>query len=187
MKLTFIRLGSGFVSTMILALASVLLAPAPAQAQVLTFTDPWDRGEFREDISAIKVTHGPRNLFVRMKFFPRVGNVNVTEAWVDTRAGNPGPEFVLWRNDLYPRHLGIDRVDRWNSKGSKARRCARADVRIDEGDVLMKVSRSCLKIAGVAPKRVRVTVHAYDEEFVGRTEDWAPRERRFGARFVHST
>jgi hypothetical protein len=44
-----------------------------------------------------------------------------------------------------------------------------------------------LDVGRVTPRRVRVTVHAYAEQFVRRTEDWAPRARRFGAHFVHST
>ena len=181
------RLGTGLVATLLLALTAVVLAPAPAQAKVLSISDPWDPGKFRADISAVKVTHGPRNLFVRMKFFPRVGNVNVTEAWIDTRAGNPGPEFVLSRNDLYPRFLWVYRVNRWDFKGSHARDCEKAGARTDDGDVLLQVPRSCLRIGGVTPKRVRVTAHAYDEQFVHRTEDWAPGERHFGRRFVASS
>lgn len=175
------------IPTLLLALTAVVLAPAPAHAEVLTIDDSWNHGEFTADISAVKVTHGPQNLFVRMKFFPRVGNVNVTEAWIDTRAGNPGPEFVLSRNDLYPHFVWVYRVNRWDFKGSHARDCEKATAGTDDGDVLLRVPRACLRIRGVAPNRVRVTAHAYDEEFVDQTEDWAPGKRHFGRRFVHSS
>jgi hypothetical protein len=181
------RRGTALVPTLLMVLALVVLAPVLAQAQVLTIPDPRDRGQYRYDISAIKVTHGPRNLFVRTKTFSPVRYVNVAEAWIDTRAGNPGPEFLLYRNTFAPRHLAIVRVDRWHARDWRDRRCARAEVRIDRGDLLMKAPRRCLRIGGVTPQRVRVTVHTYDEQFVHSTEDWAPRERRFGARFVYSS
>jgi hypothetical protein len=177
---------AALVPALFVALVCVVLTPATAQAQVLTIKDPYDKGWLVEDIRAVKITHGPTNVFVRTAFYPRA-NPEVVVAWIDTRKGDSGPEFALRRHAGWPKLIGVTRVDDWRWGGEKERRCAGASVRIDDGDILMKVPRHCIRIDGAAPRRVRVAVHAYDEQFVDRTEDWAPRERRFGARFVYST
>lgn len=175
------------IGGLVLGLSGMLLTPTAASAGTWTDTDPYDPGKFKHDISRIKVTHGPKNLWVRASFWPRVGSPNVTEAWIDTRPGKPGPEFAARRNDGWPRMIQVDRVRRWDYWNSTERRCPRATVRMVSGDVLMKVPRRCLKLGGRKPARVRVTVSSHDEQFVWRTQDWAPRKERFGRHFVRSS
>lgn len=186
MKKTIVLL----VPALFLAMIGVVLSPTPSQAQVLTIRDGHDPGRYVDDIRAIKVTHGPKNLFVRIKFFPRVraARVNVAVAWIDTRKGNRGPEFALRRHDGWPRSLVVTRVDNWRWGGEKDRTCRRARVTVDSGDLLMKVPRGCLRIKDKKPAKARVAVNTYDEQFVRQTQDWAPRARHFGkGRWVRST
>ncbi|MDN5895341.1 MAG: hypothetical protein L0H93_15120 [Nocardioides sp.] len=171
---------------LLLGLVGALLAPTQASAQTWTKHDPHDPGRYVHDISRIKVSHGPRNVWVRTMFFPRVKWVNITSVFIDTRPGNPGPEFHIYWNDMWPHGQIISRIGRWHGPAWHERTCPRANSRVVDGDVLMKIPRRCLRIGGARPARIRVSVNAYDEQFPRRTEDWAPRKQRFG-RFVRSS
>lgn len=171
------------VSTMALLLGTISFAP-PAQAQKVTFRDGYDPGKWVEDIRAVKVTHGPRNVWVRTMFYPRA-NPEVVVAWLDTRKRNRGPEFGLRRHVGWPRLMGVTRVDTWRWGSAKDRRCAKARVWRDRHDIVMKVPRRCLRIKGKKPKKLRVSINAYDEQFPKRTQDWAP-GRRTWSRWISS-
>jgi ribosomal protein S28E/S33 len=163
-----------------LAAASVLLsltALSPAHADTTIFRDRLGDTGVRGDITTVRVKHGAYRVTVAVS----PGRVKIGDFfrfWLDTRAGNAGPEYKV---EVYPNSdgIGLMRVDAFGQTGVRVR-CdglrATADI-YAPAEVSISVPRSCLG----TPRKVRVSVRGEYAYRGPNVVDWAPARRTFFA------
>lgn len=161
--------------SIIAALAMTALLTPSARAEVKWIEDPKE-ADVQYDISAVKVTYGPKNLFVRVKYRGLPGYE--ARVWIDTRSGDQGPEFLSTWTAMRPRK-SLYRVNNFEADGQTKRTCANLDITYyskTNVDLLFMIPRGCMKIDKVTPKGVRVAVVAEANWW-----DWVPAQNRFSS------
>lgn len=160
--------------SIIAALAMTALLAPSARAEIVWINDANDSPQ--EDISAVKVTYGPKNLFVRVKYYG--GSPDYwAYAWLDTKKADTGPEFVMTWDFMAPNRIDLRRVNNFQWGGGKERTCAAMDMTYEGGELLFKMPRGCLRIDKVTPTGLRVSVQSEDQGLP--PDDWAPEYHKF--------
>lgn len=178
----------------LIALTLVALLALPMAAAT---ADVWSTNEFTGDddvMRQVRIDNAPRNLFLQSNWQGGYYEGNV-RFWLDTRRGNPGPEF---RVDVYLDEFNsngsaipgirLQRVDSFKGRIGK-RACAALSGRLsDAGNVKVKVPRRCLKVHGHLPRSVRMSVGVFfvygGPDFNG-SWAWSPAKHRFGPWVAH--
>ena len=192
------RNGSMVSALTAFAVIALLGASAPSQAVVVEAptlragasfadpagdaTDPYNAGT--GDIVSAKVTHTSRVVTASYTLAADGGFPNGVYWQFDTKAGDPGPEFLVgWTYDA-PGSASVVRIKDWASgwAGGGAGtpvRCKGARMKgLDRGQKLV-VPRSCLATKGAKPRKVRAHVETSDLSSQDAT-DYAPDVRTFG-------
>ena len=167
----------GLAAALAVVAAGAALPLPPASAGSGGFTDPDDAGA--PDVRRVAIKNdSPRQIRVVVRYDG--GLADVARVYVDTRPGDPGPEFLLDQSidsSGAERRFSVHRVERWGDDPTAGNTVcslrSRPGRRGGDDKMSYPVPRSCLGDAGT----VRVAVLGFDRTG-GR--DWAPRARHFG-------
>jgi hypothetical protein len=161
-----------------LALGLLGLA-APAQAEQYSIDDPADASGSRNDIYGFSYSHLDKRVrfVILVDDLRKVSNAGAT-LYLDTKPGNPGPEFALGTGLSSGTDYALFRVDNWKSAGDGPLNCSyRLELRYKADKVVGSVSRACLK----NPKTVAAAVRMTDLHDASHPiHDWAPGKKQFG-------
>jgi hypothetical protein len=173
----------------LIAMTLVALLALPMGAAV---ADIWATKKFTGDddvMQKVRIDHAPRNLFLQTKWKNGFYEGDI-RYWLDTRKGDPGPEFLVrgyldeFNSNGSPiPGITLRRVEDFG-KGIGKRKCAALSGFLsDAGHVNVKVPRHCLTILGQQPMSVRLSVgvfFAYGGPDFNGSWAWSPRKHRFG-------
>lgn len=164
------RLVSAFGSV-ILALLMLLVTAGAGSAATRRFTDPNDSPGL--DIHRVRVSYADW-LRVRVKYDGPIRVGQTYGIWIDTRPGNPGPEyyfgFIPWSE------VGnLQRVSGFADTTKTNTKCQQVAGGVNEEQHIVRfaVAGTCLR----DPKRIRISVQFQRPS--GTDADWAPAFRRF--------
>lgn len=145
-------------------------------------TDPYnpDTG----DIASAKVTHTSRVVTATYTLAANGGFPNGVYWQFDTKAGDPGPEFLVsWTYDA-PDAAYVVRVKNWVSGWAgqigQSVPCKGAHMTALDRGQKMTIPRSCLVVKGTKPGKVRAHLETSDLSSSAAT-DYAPDARSYGA------
>lgn len=162
------------ISTVSVTVAALVLSATPAQANVRRFDDPKGDTKAHNDIRWVEVrnggTDGGKRLVVRVRM-AQIQPGDGMRIFVDTRAGNAGPEWRMSANA--DSEWILHRVNRWNAPGTVANCAGRVSMTDSKRTAFWRTSRKCLSIGD----KVRVAVRV--EETGSSQHDWAQSYRRF--------
>jgi len=170
-----------------MALVALLALPMDAAAG-----DIWATKRFTGDddvMRKVRIDHAPRNLFLQTKWKDGYYESDV-HYWLDTRKGNPGPEFQVrvyldeFNSNGSPiPGITLRRIENFGKPIGKRKCVALSGSLTDGGHVNVTVPRRCLTILGQQPKSVRLSVgifFAYGGPDFNGSWAWSPARHRFG-------
>ena len=178
---------------MALALAGiggVAVMQQPASAEVhyikdrVNDGDPGGDGHKKKgDVKKVRIGHGKDWVYVRAT--PSKGGTlgEFEEYWIDTRGGNPGPEFKVSSDTDFGDRFEVRRSDSFGDafEDLGPLRCEGRVYRDGKNDIShrFRIPRQCLRLRGVGlPGQLRMSLHI--ESIQGNLGDWAPARRKFG-------
>lgn len=163
-----------FAAAVVGALIGGSVFATSASADTQSFRDD-DRAGGSTGITSFRVQNGPNALTVDVR---HRGYLSTDDLWIDTRAGDPGPEYRvrLIANSDYDRPLR--RVETFKTENGRPWRCQAIRLHSDifePGAIShIKLPQSCF----VDPGRLRVHLDSYGN---GTGNDHAPNEGAYDA------
>lgn len=160
-------------------LAGLTLA-APAHAERGVYDDPADASASLTDIRRVTFSHGPRTVFVKVRFADLRARSDAGSAslavYLDADRGRRGPETVLLTGLQYGTDYQLVGMRRWRTVGEPLDCAHRVALRPAQDVAKVWVSRDCLD----DPAEVRVGVRMVDQYDASHpVTDWFQGERRF--------
>jgi hypothetical protein len=176
------RIAMATVAAALAGAGVVAVVQQPATAEVKYIHDKAHDGDDNGDgthtvgdIKRVRVGHGKDWLYIKATPWKGAFLGGFDDYWIDTKLGDPGPEFVVETNTDYGDHFWVHRTEKFGEFGKTV---CEGEVYYDHDtqEYRFRVARHCLR----SPHRVRVSAHTVTEFGTVKTGDWAPGKKKFG-------